>query len=254
MKHKPEEGPLADRSSSASILYVDDEEDLVDFMASELEMAGFIVHRAYGGNEAITLASRHHIDAVISDARMPLGDGFLLLRHVREVSRTKPFVLILTGSDLSEEVEAFDLGADAIFAKPFEVDEVLLRVKQLLDPSALIQPAPVASPGTPTMQLQFSSFKVAVDGKQFNVGRGGMFVQLLGPLPRIGQELDFLVRFDDQATSPLAGRAICRWYRNQEGVLPRGAGYEFLRMDESSHQVLQKLLDDYPRTAFIPKT
>ncbi len=254
MKQAPDEGQKSSPRPPFSVLYVDDEEELVDFMASELELEGYHVHRAFNGNEAIAILNAQSIDVVISDARMPEADGFTLLQFAKGQNVKRPFILMLTGGDAAEEIEAFDLGAEALFSKPFEIDLVLQKVKDLLRPDALVRGLGPAASVMGKLELSFYSFAAASADQKINIGRGGMFIHVPGPLPILGQEIEFKVSFDDQNFSPLGGRAVCRWHRPEGQKLPRGAGYEFLGMDESSYRCLTSLLADYPSGAFIPKT
>lgn len=104
-----------------TILLVDDEEELRALLAFEVEWQGGKALHAAGGREAYELALREPVDALISDVRMPKGDGIELLDRLRKRDATRPAVLLLTGfSDLSE-VEARQRGAIGVFSKPYDM-------------------------------------------------------------------------------------------------------------------------------------
>ena len=119
------------------ILIVDDEEDLREILSEDFALQGATVFTAKNGREAFDIAVREHPHCILSDVRMPGGDGVELLKRIREVySGTPPHVFLLTGfSDLKPE-RATELGGQGLVSKPFSLK--LLRdqvVTALLTPS-----------------------------------------------------------------------------------------------------------------------
>lgn len=103
------------------ILVVDDEPYIVDLVASLLADEGFVVDRAFDGEEAWQLASHHQPDLVISDISMPRLSGFDLLRRLR-AERSLSLIPVILMSAVAREV----LVGDATFlAKPFDIDRML---------------------------------------------------------------------------------------------------------------------------------
>ncbi len=114
-----------------SVLVVDDEKPLRDFVRRNLEVRGYHVLSAANGLEALAIFERERIDLIILDLMMPHMDGLEVTRRLREVS-TVPIIVLSALDEESDKVRAFDLGADDYLTKPFGVEELLGRVKAVL--------------------------------------------------------------------------------------------------------------------------
>jgi len=118
------------------LLVVEDDPDLNRQLATALTDAGYVVDRAFDGEEGHYLGETEPYDAVILDIGLPKMDGISVLEAWRRAGRAMP-VLILTARDRwSDKVQGFDTGADDYVAKPFHMEEVLARVRALLRRSA----------------------------------------------------------------------------------------------------------------------
>ena len=114
------------------LLVVEDDPDLNRQLAAALSDAGYVVDRAYDGEEGHFLGESEPYDAVILDIGLPKMDGISVLEAWRRAGRSMP-VLMLTARDRwSDKVQGFDAGADDYVAKPFHLEEVLARVRALL--------------------------------------------------------------------------------------------------------------------------
>ncbi|MFQ5783257.1 MAG: response regulator transcription factor [Alphaproteobacteria bacterium] len=114
------------------ILVVEDERELARQISDTLRGNGYAVDVAHDGEEAHYLGEVEPYDAVILDLGLPVIDGLTVLRRWREAGRNMP-VLILTARDRwSEKVEGFDSGADDYVAKPFNMEEILARIRALI--------------------------------------------------------------------------------------------------------------------------
>jgi len=114
-----------------SVLVVDDEKPLRDFVRRNLEVRGYHVLSAANGLEALAIFERERIDLIILDLMMPHLDGLEVTRRLREVS-TVPIIVLSALDEENDKVRAFDLGADDYLTKPFGVEELLGRVKAVL--------------------------------------------------------------------------------------------------------------------------
>lgn len=116
-----------------TILVVDDDLDLRELMFSIFEMQGFNVLSADSGNSAFELVKTETINLIVSDMRMPSGDGMQLLKNVRDYNSAIPIVIFVTGfSDISVE-ECLAKGANAVFTKPFNQRDLINSVKTQLN-------------------------------------------------------------------------------------------------------------------------
>ncbi len=118
------------------ILVVEDDPDLNRQIVSALSDAGYVVDKAMDGEEGCYLGETEPYDAVVLDLGLPIIDGVSVLEKWRRAGKKMP-VLILTARDRwSDKVAGFDAGADDYVAKPFQMEEVLARVRALLRRSA----------------------------------------------------------------------------------------------------------------------
>jgi two-component system OmpR family response regulator len=114
------------------ILVVEDDPDLGRQLKAALAGAGYAVDLAADGEEGHFLGDTEPYDAVVLDLGLPRLDGLSVLARWRREGRTMP-VLILTARDRwSEKVAGFDAGADDYVAKPFQMEEVLARLRALI--------------------------------------------------------------------------------------------------------------------------
>ena len=114
------------------LLVVEDDPDLNRQLAAALGDAGYVVDKAFDGEEGHFLGDTEPYDAVILDLGLPVLDGVSVLEKWRRAGKKMP-VLILTARDRwSDKVQGFDAGADDYVAKPFHMEEVLARVRALL--------------------------------------------------------------------------------------------------------------------------
>jgi len=114
------------------LLVVEDDPDLNRQLTGALSDAGYVVDRAFDGEEGLFLGDTEPYDAVVLDIGLPKMDGISVLEAWRRNGRTMP-VLMLTARDRwSDKVQGFDAGADDYVAKPFHLEEVLARLRALL--------------------------------------------------------------------------------------------------------------------------
>ena len=121
------------------ILVADDEAHILHVLTMKLTNAGYTVLTAMDGEEALELCAAERPDLLITDYQMPVMTGMELCRHLRgsEQSRNIPAILLTArGFDIGLD-EMIDAGISTVLSKPFSPREVLKRVKELLDKSAL---------------------------------------------------------------------------------------------------------------------
>ncbi|MEX1204105.1 MAG: response regulator transcription factor [Dongiaceae bacterium] len=114
------------------LLVVEDDPDLARQLVKTLGEAGYAVDLARDGEEGHFLGDTEPYDAIVLDLGLPVIDGLSVLERWRRAGRTMP-VLVLTARDRwSEKVAGFDAGADDYVAKPFQMEEVLARLRALI--------------------------------------------------------------------------------------------------------------------------
>ncbi len=114
------------------ILVVEDDENLNRQLVNMLEESGYVVDKAFDGEEGHFLGDTEPYDAVILDIGLPEMDGVTVLENWRRDGRDMP-VLMLTARDRwSDKVAGIDAGADDYVAKPFHTEEVLARLRALI--------------------------------------------------------------------------------------------------------------------------
>ena len=114
------------------LLVIEDEAELRDALAAELQKAGFAVETAIDGEEGLYYAREYPIDLAIVDLGLPKRPGIEVIRTLREEGKTYP-ILILTARDRwQDKVDGLGAGADDYVAKPFHVEEIIARVNALL--------------------------------------------------------------------------------------------------------------------------
>ena len=116
-----------------TILIADDEADLKNALKFEFTRKGYNVLQAGNGAEALNVIRTNKVDIVISDIRMPNGDGIGLLDAVRKADPGLPVLIFMTGfADITTE-EAIRRGAHAIFPKPLDRHGLNAAVKKIVD-------------------------------------------------------------------------------------------------------------------------
>lgn len=113
------------------LLVVEDEPDLLSGLARALRREGYAVDTAVDGEEGLYKASSTDYDAVLLDLQIPKLDGWTLLSRLREVRSTP--VLVLTARDaLEDRVRGLDGGADDYLVKPFDMPELMARLRAVI--------------------------------------------------------------------------------------------------------------------------
>lgn len=112
------------------VLIVDDDEDIRALLCQVLRK-NFRVYQASGGDEAWEMLQAEHFDAVVSDMRMPEGAGDELLVKIKQQLRTKVPVIIITAYSDHPADYLLRCGADAVFPKPFDYEQVISSLTDL---------------------------------------------------------------------------------------------------------------------------
>jgi two-component system OmpR family response regulator len=148
------------------ILVVEDEAALSEQIAGALRESGYAVDCALDGERADFLGRTEHYDAVILDLGLPRIDGLTLLRGWRAAGVSVPVLVLTARGSWHEKVQGFDGGADDYVSKPFQIEEVLARLRALIRRAS----------GQVVPELRAGD--VALDPRSARVTRGGQAVKL----------------------------------------------------------------------------
>jgi phosphate regulon transcriptional regulator PhoB len=149
------------------ILVIDDEPDIVELVAYNLQREGFGVGKAYEGGEALAKLKQQHFDLIILDLMLPGIQGLELCRIIRSSPETAqlPIIMLTAKGEEVDKVLGLEMGADDYLAKPFSPRELMARIKALLRRSApTAGEAPASSTG---MVLKIRD--LVIDKERFTV-------------------------------------------------------------------------------------
>jgi two-component system response regulator ArlR len=172
----------------ATILLVEDDESIARFVELELQHEGFEVRRTGDGSAALHEVERATPDLVILDLMLPGIQGLDVARTLRQRAFTNPILMLTARAETEDLVKGFDAGADDYLRKPFEMPELLSRVR------ALLKRIDTTAPGT-----IYSASDVAVDLLARRATVGGQ------PIDLTAKEFDLLAYLVENA-----GRAVTR--------------------------------------------
>jgi DNA-binding response OmpR family regulator len=113
------------------VLVVEDEKKTASFVRKALQAEGFAVDVCYNGDDALAAARATPFDGIVLDIMLPGRDGLSVLRQLRERKSTIPVLLLSARGEVNERVEGLNAGADDYLPKPFELAELVARVRAL---------------------------------------------------------------------------------------------------------------------------
>jgi DNA-binding response OmpR family regulator len=119
----------------ATILVVDDEQELVNLVSSQLQHSGYDVLTAFGGREGLNKAVNESVDLVILDIIMPVMDGFEVLRQLRNNPKTSqlPIIMLTQRRDTKDVFKAKELWSTDYIMKPFSIKRLTAMVDRYID-------------------------------------------------------------------------------------------------------------------------
>jgi len=116
----------------SKVLLIEDEWQLGQIVKDSLEMRGFEMLYAADGKEGLRLYQEHQPDVVVLDIMMPNMDGFTVTTEIRRQDKTTPIIFLTAKSQTTDVVKGFELGGNDYLKKPFSMDELIVRIKALL--------------------------------------------------------------------------------------------------------------------------
>ena len=125
--------------SKPSILLVEDEENLHEALKMNLELEGYQVTSAFDGVNAMKAVQNEYFDLIIMDVMIPEIDGFGVTQNIRLTNTEVPILILSAKSSGEDRVLGLKKGADDYLTKPFNLEELLLRVQKLIRKSKQLQ-------------------------------------------------------------------------------------------------------------------
>ena len=238
------------KPADISILIVDDEPLILDILSDLFGAFHFRVHTAISGNAGWSLCQISKYNIILTDIRMPDGDGIELLKKVKSVEGIKPSVLIMSGfSELLNE-EIYHLGAEGKFSKPFDINSAKQAIQQcLLAPhirwSQGLNPAEnltITKKGRDVLELETE--------KEVLFGRGGFFIAYKFPPPPKGTTIHFDIALESPSPIRFRGAGIIRWIQQLGKDRKSGLGIEILSMGQHDAKLYFDMFGQL--TPFIP--
>lgn len=168
------------------ILILEDEQALLADIQTRLQAEGYVVDTSSDGEEGYFFASEYPLDAAIIDIGLPGMSGIEVIQKLRQQASTLPVLILTARSRWQEKVEGLEAGADDYLVKPFQMEELLARLKALLRRAA----------GSASSQLSCGGITLKPDTQQ--VLRDNQLIEVTAFEYRM---LEYLMRHSDQAVS-----------------------------------------------------
>jgi two-component system OmpR family response regulator len=182
------------------ILLVEDEPAIADGITSALSASGYQIRLASDGEDAWFVGDTEDFDLVVLDLGLPKMDGLSVLKRWRTAGRRMPVLILTARGAWPERVEGIDAGADDYLPKPFQIEELLARVRALIRRSA--------GHGSPVLEAG----PLAIDTRQMKVSMNGTSL----------------------AVSPLEYRLVAYLLHHKGRVVPPGELIEHLYGDDDA--------------------
>ena len=225
------------------ILVADDEKDIVELIAYNLEQEGFAVCKAFDGRKAWEMVNADKPDLVILDLMMPLMPGMEVCRMIRRQAETAaiPIIMLTAKSDPVDKILGLEIGADDYITKPFHVRELIARIRAVLRRSERRPDDDLPeSFDFRGLHVDFKSYQVTVNGQpvelssrefkllQFFIGHPGRVYSREQLLDRVwGDEAFVEPRTVDVHISRLRGVIEPDKETSRYILTVRGIGYKF---------------------------
>ena len=224
------------------ILIVDDEQELRKLLTIQMKREGFKVYSTESGEKALDLLrSGVHIDAIVSDIRMPGGmDGVELMRSIKKENIRLPVSILMSGHAILHPEEIEELQVDHCLSKPFSVKKLSTVLRESL--------ARNTGDGTFARKYPRTQKEVVVSDKgqeveadkTFDLSLGGVFIQTqadLEPGNRFSVQIDL--------DPPLLVELEVKWVRKEASLnKPPGVGCEFVNLSEEDSKRLSEYLEE----------
>ena len=232
-----------ENQSQHSVLVIDDEENIVEFIRLGLRYEGFQVESAPDGEQGITAAQRVNPEIIILDLMMPIIDGIEVCKRLRDNPTTRdiPILMLTAKDDVRDRIVGLDAGADDYLTKPFDFDELMARIRAILRRQIRVKTSAAGGNGESDNDqiLEFADLRLNKATRE--VTRGGRVVELTAT------EYNLLHLFMSHPRQVL----------DRQTILNRVWGYDFLgetNIIEVYVRYLREKIEDSPSTPRLIQT
>ncbi len=223
------------------ILLIEDEENIRDTVKLNLELENFEVVAVDNGREALRVIPEQHFDLLIVDVMLPEVDGFQIVEQVRLTDRDTPIIFLTAKDTAQDRIQGLKKGADDYLTKPFVFEELLLRVKRLIERSSKSPEVSLDTYSFGTNTVNFATYEATANGDTFTLTKKeAMLLKLLidrrGEVVSRQQILQSVWGYDVYPSTRTIDNFILsfRKYFEQDPKNPeyflsvRGVGYKFV--------------------------
>lgn len=179
-----------------TILLVEDEIKIADSIKRGLEEQNYWVEKYGDGESALTFYRENHkVDLAILDINLSNINGVQVLQQIRSINQSLPVIMLTARNDIADKTDSFETGADDYITKPFEFQELLLRIKALLKRSTIVDPI---------VENKLSIRDLEIDLNTKQVVRSGAVI------PLTSKEYSLLLYFVHNKNTVLSRRDIAK--------------------------------------------
>lgn len=214
------------------ILIIEDEQNIVDILAFNLQRDGYETMEAMDGATGLELALERDPDLILLDLMLPRMDGFEVCRRLREAGRTTPVIMLTAREEETDKVLGLELGADDYITKPFSMRELLARVKANIRRTAMV--------GTAASTQRMELDRITVDTQAMMVYKDGK------PLELTQREYELVRVLAAQRGQVFSREALMEQVWNYEGYVG-----DVRAVDVAVRRLREKLEDDPAEPQFI---
>ena len=127
------------QKNNKRLLIVDDDKQIRELLVFDIAQSGYIVDCATDGQEGLKKALENNYDLILLDVMMPKMNGYEVCKNIRIAKPNVPILMLTAKGTIEDKTQGFDCGADDYLIKPFEIQEVLLRIRALLRRGETVQ-------------------------------------------------------------------------------------------------------------------
>lgn len=226
------------------ILVIDDEVSNRDIIANHLEELGAICIEASNGLDAFDLYKNNNFDVVVSDVCMPNGDAIEFMQNIKAHQLPLKPVIFISGFTTIPVKDMYDLGVEALVTKPFKLDHLVSTIcEAMLHPRNPWRKYPRIN-ALFDVTLSFGDKLYPVYAKTFNISKGGVFIHLAHPLPKMNDQVHFKLKFNtNHGKDFIEGDLLVHWVREKvKNHQLTGFGAEFIGVSEEKLSELFSLV------------